>query len=88
MCNPSRRGGGRVTLESELQKDDAPGEKGGGGWMLIFTCILCSSSPSLQDNPDLFAMMEKTRMYIFRGSDPEVYIYALPCGPLWSLGVM
>ena len=25
----------------------------------------------LQDNPDLFAMMEKTRMYIFRGTDPE-----------------
>lgn len=24
-----------------------------------------------QDNPDLFAMMEKTRMYIFRGTDPE-----------------
>lgn len=26
---------------------------------------------SFQDNPDLFAMMEKTRMYIFRGTDPE-----------------
>ena len=24
------------------------------------------------DNPDLFAIMEKTRMYIFRGIDPEV----------------
>ena len=24
------------------------------------------------DNPDLFAIMEKTRMYIFRGLDPEV----------------
>ena len=23
------------------------------------------------DNPELFAMMEKTRMYIFRGLDPE-----------------
>jgi len=26
----------------------------------------------LQDNHELFAMMEKTRMYIFRGLDPEV----------------
>jgi hypothetical protein len=25
----------------------------------------------LQDNSELFAMMEKTRMYIFRGLDPE-----------------
>jgi hypothetical protein len=24
------------------------------------------------DNPDLFAIMEKTRMYIFRGLAPEV----------------
>ena len=24
------------------------------------------------DNADLFAIMEKTRMYIFRGIDPEV----------------
>ena len=24
-----------------------------------------------EDNPELFAMMEKTRMYIFRGLDPE-----------------
>ena len=23
------------------------------------------------DNPDLFAMMEKTRMYIFRNMEPE-----------------
>ena len=23
------------------------------------------------DNPELFAMMEKTRMYVFRGLDPE-----------------
>lgn len=25
-----------------------------------------------RDNPDLFAMMEKTRMYVFRNLDPEV----------------
>ena len=25
-----------------------------------------------KDNPELFAMMEKTRMYIFRNLDPEV----------------
>lgn len=27
-----------------------------------------------KDNPDLFAMMEKTRMYVFRNLDPEVSI--------------
>ena len=26
------------------------------------------------DNPDLFAMMEKTRMYVFRNLDPEVSV--------------
>ena len=26
------------------------------------------------DNPDMFAMMEKTRMYIFRGLEPEVML--------------
>lgn len=25
-----------------------------------------------KDNPDLFAMMERTRMYVFRNLDPEV----------------
>ena len=24
------------------------------------------------DNPELLAMMEKTRMYVFKGLDPEV----------------
>ena len=24
------------------------------------------------DNPELLAMMEKTRMYVFKGTDPEV----------------
>lgn len=28
-----------------------------------------------QDNAELFAMMEKTRMYIFRKLDPEVHLY-------------
>lgn len=26
------------------------------------------------DNPNLFAMMEKTRMYVFRNLDPEVNV--------------
>lgn len=26
------------------------------------------------DNPDLFSMMEKTRMYVFRNLDPEVRV--------------
>ena len=28
-----------------------------------------------EDNPDLFAMMEKTRMYIFKGTEPEVNVF-------------
>ena len=36
----------------------------------MYVRIIPSPSSS-QDNPDLFAMMEKTRMYIFRGTDPE-----------------
>ena len=27
------------------------------------------------DNPELFAMMEKTRMYVFRNMEPEVCAY-------------
>lgn len=30
------------------------------------------------DNPDLFAMMEKTRMYVFRNLDPEVRRWTPP----------
>lgn len=28
------------------------------------------------DNPDLFSMMEKTRMYVFRNLDPEVTAFS------------
>ena len=40
---------------------------------LLYTITMFPAVYSLllQDNPDLFAMMEKTRMYIFRGTDPE-----------------
>lgn len=31
------------------------------------------------DNPDLFAMMEKTRMYVFRNLDPEVSVCVYMC---------
>lgn len=31
------------------------------------------------DTPDLFAIMEKTRMYIFRGTDPEVRMSDQDC---------
>ena len=39
---------------------------------LLYRLFLAVSLPPWQDNPDLFAIMEKTRMYIFRGLDPEV----------------
>lgn len=31
------------------------------------------------DNPDLFSMMEKTRMYVFRNLDPEVRHREMSC---------
>lgn len=31
------------------------------------------------DNPDLFSMMEKTRMYVFRNLDPEVRYREMSC---------
>ncbi len=37
-----------------------------------------------KDNPELFAMMEKTRMYVFRSLDPEVRIkYIILCAYLF-----
>ena len=30
---------------------------------------------TFKDNAELFAMMEKTRMYIFRNLDPEVWFF-------------
>ena len=30
-----------------------------------------------EDNPELFAMMEKTRMYVFRNMEPEVIVIIL-----------
>ena len=31
------------------------------------------------DTPNLFAIMEKTRLYIFRGTDPEVSVHIVTC---------
>lgn len=33
------------------------------------------------DNPDLFSMMEKTRMYVFRNLDPEVGLQLAATAP-------
>jgi len=41
-------------------------------FIVNFVDVLCFTP---QDNAELFAMMEKTRMYIFRNLDPEVLLY-------------
>ena len=41
------------------------------------------------DNPELIAIMEKTRMYIFRGLEPEVrFVYCLKHSNLWMACIM
>jgi len=51
------------------------------------------------DNPDLFAMMEKTRMYVFRNLDPEVrgcrwrgrgcgWGWGRGCSPAWRSDIL
>ena len=44
---------------------------GGGGGLLKFERKDVWDMKWAVDNPDLFAMMEKTRMYIFRAMEPE-----------------
>ncbi len=39
--------------------------------ILMLIIVLNISLNRADDNPELFAMMEKTRMYIFRGLNPE-----------------
>ena len=46
--------------------------------VVVRFCVVCVP---VQDNAELFAMMEKTRMYIFRNLDPEVG----QNGPLFSI---
>ena len=45
----------------------------------LYIVYLC-----FQDNPELFAMMEKTRMYVFRSLDPEVGFIDLSAFPCWK----
>ena len=67
-----------LDVEAHRPSTDSPGGRGGGA------CAAAAGDPSkferkdvwdmkwANDNPDLFSMMEKTRMYVFRNLDPEV----------------
>ena len=66
-----------LDVEAHGPPTDSPGGRGGGA-------SAAAGDPSkferkdvwdmkwANDNPDLFSMMEKTRMYVFRNLDPEV----------------
>ena len=61
-----------IDVTGLLQFLDLDGSRGGSeGDLLKFERKDVWDMEWAQDNPDLFAMMEKTRMYIFRNMEPE-----------------
>lgn len=57
---------------SSTSSDDAAGNQAATGDPSKFERKDVWDMKWANDNPDLFAMMEKTRMYVFRNLDPEV----------------
>ncbi|KAM9786504.1 WD repeat-containing protein 35 isoform X1 [Syngnathus typhle] len=77
-CNSSRLAvidiSGVLTLldvESHASSGDAPGNPVSAGEPSKLERKDVWDMKWAKDNPDLFAMMEKTRMYVFRNLDPE-----------------
>ena len=68
-------GGGDVDLGLGLRSGSGFGSPGSsfarGGRQLDFERKDAWDMVWAEDNPNLFAMMEKTRMYIYRGTEPE-----------------
>lgn len=60
-------------LELDARAADGAGQPGPGGQLKLERKDVWDMKWA-KDNPDLFAMMEKTRMYVFRNLDPEVNI--------------
>lgn len=60
------------TRSSSTSSDDAAGNQAAAGDPSKFERKDVWDMKWANDNPDLFAMMEKTRMYVFRNLDPEV----------------
>ncbi|XP_029586677.1 WD repeat-containing protein 35 isoform X1 [Salmo trutta] len=60
-----------LDLEVRSSSDDGSGSQAGTGDPSKFERKDVWDMQWANDNPDLFAMMEKTRMYVFRNLDPE-----------------
>lgn len=60
-------------LELEPRAADSTGQPGAGAQLKLERKDVWDMKWA-RDNPDLFAVMEKTRMYVFRNLDPEVNI--------------
>lgn len=61
-----------VDLEVRASTDNSSGNQASAGDPSKFERKDVWDMKWANDNPDLFAMMEKTRMYVFRNLDPEV----------------
>jgi len=65
-----------LNLEVRSIVDDGTGDQAAAGDPSKFERKDVWDMKWANDNPDLFAMMEKTRMYVFRNLDPEVILQA------------
>lgn len=61
-----------LDLDVRASTDDSAGNQASAGDPSKFERKDVWDMKWANDNPDLFAMMEKTRMYVFRNLDPEV----------------
>lgn len=61
-----------LEMEVRASTDDSTGNQAAAGDPSKFERKDVWDMKWANDNPDLFAMMEKTRMYVFRNQDPEV----------------
>lgn len=64
-----------LDLEVRAASDDITGNQAAAGDPSKFERKDVWDMKWANDNPDLFAMMEKTRMYVFRNLDPEVRFF-------------
>lgn len=64
-----------LDLEVRAASDDITGNQAAAGDPSKFERKDVWDMKWANDNPDLFAMMEKTRMYVFRNLDPEVSFF-------------
>uniref|UniRef100_A0A671TY55 WD repeat-containing protein 35 n=1 Tax=Sparus aurata TaxID=8175 RepID=A0A671TY55_SPAAU len=73
-----------LDLEVRTSTDDSAGNHASAGDPSKFERKDVWDMKWANDNPDLFAMMEKTRMYVFRNLDPEVIFTFKHLESLWD----